>query len=103
MDDESGESTAEDDVTGTGRDESEVERLGWGWWNKMGSWFHRQVDAYQKSALRLVTRTMLMAEQGWQEMNSKWCEDAEYRWAYADACTVPVKAVRSLHWKAINK
>jgi len=38
MDDESGESTEEDDVTGVGRGRSEIKRLRWGWWREAGSW-----------------------------------------------------------------
>ena len=28
--------------------ESEIERLGWGWWREVGSWFQRQAEAYLK-------------------------------------------------------
>jgi len=41
MDDESCESTAEDDVTSVGRNKSETERLGWGWWREARMWFQR--------------------------------------------------------------
>jgi len=39
MDDESSESTEEDTVTGLG--ECQIERLGWRWRVKAGSWFQR--------------------------------------------------------------
>jgi len=38
MDDESGESTEQDDVIGVGRGESELDKLGWGWWSETGTY-----------------------------------------------------------------
>jgi len=38
MNDGSGETTEDD---GVGRGESEIEKLGWGWWRETGSWFQR--------------------------------------------------------------
>jgi len=38
--------TEEDDVAGVGWGESEIERHGWSWRSKTGSWFHRQHEAY---------------------------------------------------------
>jgi len=48
VDSESVESREEDDVTGVGRGESEIERLGWRWRREVGSWFQRDRDAYRK-------------------------------------------------------
>jgi len=42
MDDESGESTEEDDVTGVGRGESEIERQGWGWQREGEAYWQEQ-------------------------------------------------------------
>jgi len=36
MDDETGELIQEDDLTGAGRDEHEIEILGWGWRRRTG-------------------------------------------------------------------
>ena len=54
VDDENGESTQLDDVTGVGRAESELDRLGCGLRSEAGSWFQRQGEAHRKE--RSVTR-----------------------------------------------
>jgi len=59
MDDESGETTEEDDVTGVGRGESEIERLEWGWWREAGSWFQRhKVKLTERNDQLFVMRTI---------------------------------------------
>jgi len=67
MDTESGESNEQDDVTGVGRDESEMESLGWGWWREAESWFQRQGETYPKEQWVVRNRDEV-DERVWQEM-----------------------------------
>jgi len=80
MDEQSGELTAKNEVTGAGRGELKMDRLGWGWRRDSGSWFQRQAEAGRKE--RSVNRNNVDEQDDWQVMKSDSCKQIKERWNY---------------------
>jgi len=59
--DESGESTVEEDVTDAGREESELERLGWGWRSETVDYFHGQIVIIMCSAVSSPSKVVSLS------------------------------------------